>query len=260
MAHANRFEGVLIGLDELLDTRMATIDLLSTEVARKIISSDNYHKRDVDEFDGINSIEYKIAYADRDNATLRNSVMTNVFLHLKGLVWQLKKQAVTGPMHDGVQLTVNIHPYSLSEEEREELARALQYRINGGDTNAVEQNLLKIEFIDLAPKNLTPAHCKASYGAMYMYNPWHWLNLHFKPEAFESAVRLPEVIIYAPRLFHDGKPDAQTLEQLKMEFEGKAPDPLTFDEMRVSPIAGVTLIDVMYFSSSVRLQRNQATT
>ena len=258
MAHANKVEGIYVEIDGLLDTRLGTIGLLSPETARKIISSPSYLEREVDEFEGVGQLEFKMAYADRDKHTLYNSVMTGLVFHMQGLVWQLKKQAITTPFHDGIKLVVNLYPYSFSDAEREEFTRVILYRLNGGETEeAGEQDLVSVEYINIAQENLTPAHCKASYGAMYMYNPWHWLNLH--TEALK-AVRLPEVIVYAPRLFHDGKPDAKALAQFKMDFEGKAPDPLTFDEMRVSPIAGVTLIDVSYFSSSVRLHRNQATT
>lgn len=258
MAHANKVEGIYVEVDGLLDTRLGTIGLLSPEIARKTISSGAYIEREVDEFEGVGQLEFKMAYADRTNKTLHNSVMSGLVFHLRGLVWQLKKQALTMPFHDGVRLSINLYPYSFSEAEQEEFTRVLMYRLNGGESEeAHEQDLVAVEYLNVAPESLTPAHCKASFGAMYMYNPWHWLNLH--TEALKT-VRLPEVIIYAPRLFHDGKPDAKALEQFKMEFEGKAPDPLTFDEMRVSPIAGVTLIDVSYFSSSVRLHRNQATT
>jgi|SRR6185312_5341776 len=261
MAHANKVEGILIGLDEVLDTRLGTIGLLSGEAAKQCLSSKQYFERETDEFDGVNMIEYKIRYAERDLAVLKNSVMTSAIFHLRDLLRQLKKQAVTTPNHDGVQVTVNLYPYPLSEEEKEELRRVLLERLNGGASLRVSgKDLVSIEFIYKKPEELTPAHCKASYGAMYMYNPWTWLNHFYKPETFETEVRLPEVIIYAPRLFHDGKPDADALRQYQAEFVGKAPDPLTFDEFRVSPIAGVTHLDVGYFSSSVRLQRNQATT
>lgn len=255
MAHTGKVEGLLTGLDELLDTRLGTIGLLSPEVARKLLSTDDYINRQEDVFEGINAIEYKIAYADRNVKNLRNSVLTPVVFHLRKVVQQLLSQAVTGPTHDAVRLTINIHPYSLSEDEKDELRRVVLFHMNGGaDISTYEQPLLSVEFIDVAPENLTPSHCKATYGAMYMYNPWTWLNLH--AEALNAGHRLPEVIIYAPRLYHDGKPDAKALAEFQMDFDGKAPDPLTFDEMRVSPIAGVTLLDVSYFSSSVRLQRN----
>lgn len=260
MAHASKVEGILTGLDELLDTRLGTVGLLSPEAARKLLSTDAYHTRETDEFEGVNAVEYKIAYAERTVRNLRNSVMTPVVFHLRQVVKQLLWQAVSGPDHDAVRLTVNVYPYSdFSDEEKSELSRVLKYHMNGGvDIKAHEQPLLSVDFIDVAPEKLTPSHCKASYGAMYMYNPWAWLNLH--TEALKAGPRLPEVIIYAPRLYHDGKPDAKELSRFQMDFDGKAPDPLTFDEMRVSPIAGVTLLDVSQFSSSVRLQRNQATT
>lgn len=258
MAHANRVEAILVGLDELLDTRLGTIGLLDETVARKLAASDAYFEREVDEFDGINAVEYKIAYADRNARNLRNSVMTKLMFHLRQVVTQLKQQAISQPEHDAVRVDVNIHPYSLSDEEKDEFRRVMKYHLNGGvDIKVFEQDLLSVDFINVSPEKLTPSHCKATYGAMYMYNPWTWLNLH--TEALQT-VRLPEVIVYAPRLYHDGKPDAQALNQFKMDFDGKAPDPLTFDEMRVSPIAGVTLLDVSYFSSTVRLQRNQAAT
>jgi hypothetical protein len=255
MANAGKSEGILIGLDELLDTRMGTIGILSPETARTIIASESYSKREIDHFDGVNDIEYKMAYSERTALTLRNSIMTGVVFHLQGLLGQLKEQAVAGPTHDSIVVHVNCHPYRLSESEKKEMARVVLFRLtNGAQYSVLGRDLVSVEVIDMTPEELTPAHCKASYGAMYMYNPWTWMNLH--TDAFKST-RIPEVILYAPRLYFQRKPTAQELQEFETQFKldtnaKSVPDQFTWMEMQASPLVGVTHIDVSYFSSSVR--------
>lgn len=254
MAHSGKVAGVLVDVDCLLDTRLGTVAKLSPELARKLVSSDEYFTREEDRFEGVGDILYKNAYLNRDKQTLTNSVMTAMVTGwLRALLSQLKDQALTQPNHDSIRVDVNLHPYQFSDVEREELVRVLKYRFDGPKADPAFSHLLSVEIIDRAPEQLEPSFCKSNYGAMVMYDPWTWMNLH--AEAFKT-VRLPEVLLYAPRIYFHRKPTAEELREFEMQFRmesgTKPPDQFTWMEMRASPIVGVTLVDPAYFSSSVR--------
>lgn len=259
MAHANKDEGIYIELDCLLDTRLGTVGLLSTTAARELLLSNCYLERQSDVFDSVGTLAYRNLYRDRDVKTLRNSVLTGLIdQHVRGLLKQLLYQAMTQPTHDRIVFDINIFPYSLSEEEKEELSRVIEFRLHGGtEASPVERSLVKVEVVNLRPELLTPAHCRAKYGAMYMYDVGPWLGVQY--EALKS-LRIPEILVYAPRIYHGKIPSTAEVEELRQLLRIDASDPFTLTEMQLSPIAGVRMLPASYFSSSVRLQSNQATT
>ncbi len=251
MAHANKVEGILVDLDSLLDTRLGTLSGISPDLARQALTAPGYLTRTTDTFVGVEEAVYKAAYAQRDIQTLKQSVMTGIVSYLRSILKQLKDQAVTQPTHDAIRVDVNVFPYDPSPDELAVLHEVLLYRLTGGmATEAQEFDLVTVDIVNYSPESLTPAHCKANYGALVMYDPWNWLNLH--SEAFpDRTKRLPEVILYAPRLYSNREPNEKELSDLKMELRN-IPDPFTSLEMAISPIVGLTLIDVVHFSSSVR--------
>lgn len=259
MAHANKGEGIYIELDCLLDTRLGTVGLISAKAARDLLLSDKYLDRECDVFENVGTMQYKNLYRDRDAATLRNSVLTGLIdQHVRGLLQQLKHQAMTQPTHDWIDVHVNIFPYSLSEDEKEELVRVLDFRLHGGaEPSPVERNLVRVSVVDIKPELLSPAHCRAHYGAMYMYDVGPWLGVQY--EAMK-ALRIPEILVYVPKIYHGNIPSAAEIEELRQMLRIDASDPFTLTEMQLSPIAGVRMLPAAYFSSSIRLQSNQATT
>jgi hypothetical protein len=223
MAHSGKVAGILVMIDCLLDTRLGTIAKLDTELARKVVSSETYFTREEDRFEGVNDILFKNAYLTRDKSTLTHSVMTAMVSGwLRGMINQLKEQALTGPEHDRVRVDVNIYPYQFSDEEKDELCKVLKFRLDGENADPAFGHLLTVEVIDKPIEQLTPQFCKASYGAMVMYDPWTWMNTHFYPEVFETAIRLPEVLLYAPRIYFDRKPTAAELKEFEMQFRMQA--------------------------------------
>jgi hypothetical protein len=255
MAYANKAEGLYIELDALLDTRLGTIAKLSNEAAQSIVSSDSYFSRDMDLFEGVNQIEYLNSYLTRDKMTLKKSVMTNAITFLKSVVRQLILQAVSGPTHDRVFVHVNTYPYAFSQDEVEELEAVVLYRLNEGiDPDSPGYQLLSVQRVHFSTKELTPQHCKSHYGAMFMYDPWNWMNLHSK--TFEK-VRLPEVLLYCPKLYFNKRPSPEEIKDIKSQAPN-APDVFTATEMQTSPLVGLTYLDVAQFSSSIRLSDQAA--
>lgn len=236
MAQANRIEKLYVELDCLLDTRLGTIAQHWPETASAIVASGEFHKREVDNFAGVDTDAYQQAYSRRNVVTLMHSVATNLFGYLLKILGQLETQALLRPYHDSVAIDVNIHPYVLSAAEKEEMVKMIAHRIRG---------LARVSLVDIKPEQLDPKHCKSSYGAMFMYDPWTWMNL--QSDAF-ATTRLPEVILYAPKIYTNRRPSDDELAQLTKD----APHPFTAMEMYSSPIVGLTLIEVANFSSSIR--------
>jgi hypothetical protein len=235
-AQAIKVEKLLVELDCLLDTRLGTCGLISAETTEAMLASGKYHSREIDVFDGFDMEEFRRVYNRRDTNTLANSVATNLFKFLLEIIGQLSRQALARPYLDAVEVEVNTHPYTLSDAEKEMMVKVIAHRI---------RNLAKVSLVDIAPEKLDPKYCKASFGAMFMYDPWTWLNL--QTDAFITT-RLPEVLLYAPKLYTHKRPSDDELERLTKD----APHPFLAAEMQSSPLVGLTLIDVAYFSSSVR--------
>lgn len=258
MAHANRDEGLYIELDSVLDTRLGTISKVSLALAEGLLRSTQYFERDQDIFDGVPVMEYARLWKERNVETLKRSVLTNLISqHVRHVLEQLKYQAMTQPKHDSIRVDINIYPYRLSQEVEAELVRVIEYHLNGGAVpSAEERSLVRVEIIDRRPEAMTPSFCKERYGAMWMYDPGPWLGS--QNEAF-NTLRIPEVLVYVPKLYHGKKPNEAELSEIRMAVQGRTSDPFTLAEMQLSPIAGVQMLDVSDFSSSVRLSSDPAT-
>lgn len=224
-------EHIYVTLDVLLDTRMGTLARMGKELAANVLEQ-GYHTRQDDNFPGVDIQQYKQMYAERDVTTLAHSTVTDGIKLVKHLVGVLTEQAIKRPYHDGVKIVVNIYPYKLTGEEKEQIGRAIAAWING---------LAPVELVEIQPKDLTPKHCKSSYAMMIVYDYEEWMNLH--AEAFEQT-RLPEVTMFVPAIYFSKTPTAEELDQIRKE----AAHPMRAIEMLASPLIELTLIDVKFFS------------
>lgn len=119
----------LIELDALLDTRLGTLALIDSQLAKSFLT-DDYANRISDEFHKLNpalDIDlYRRAYADRDLDTLYMSSPTDLSLFLNPLINTLLRNAETGsPTVGKVDIEVNYYPYELTEELKAEFAQCI---------------------------------------------------------------------------------------------------------------------------------------
>jgi hypothetical protein len=227
-------QGIYIELDALLDTRLATLARVAgEETAQRVLETGQYHARLSDRFAGVDKDVYQAQYKNRTVDTLKTSVVTNAIAIVRQLVAALAEDGAINPLHGGAKVTVNVFPYELTVEERDEIRRALVVW-----TRATAP----IELVSIRPEDLTPSHCKELYSAMFMYEYNPWLTFH---NAALVQCPLPRVTLFAPAIYFEGEPpSAEELE----EIIAAAAHPFRATQMLAAPMIGLQLIDVKHFS------------
>lgn len=236
--NTNSIGVIYVELDVLLDTRLGTIAKINPDTAAAVLERGDYHTREEDVFEGIDTALFKEQYQQRDTTTLARSLVTEGIQLVRHLVGVLTEQTIVRPYQDGIKIVVNVYPYKLDGEEKDQIGRAIA---------AWMQGLAPVELVDIHPEHLTPLHCKTSYAMMLVYDYDSWMSLH--AAAFEQ-VRLNEITMFVPALYFGKKPTAEELEQTVKE----AAHPMRAIEMLASPLIDLKLIDVKFFSI---LQRNK---
>ena len=131
MAKSKKLDSILVSLDCLLDTRLATVSKINLDIANKLLDGDDYHTRDQDVFVGIDKEYFKEVYKNRDIETLKKSSLTNIVPLLRHLVSKLKEQSIVRPFHDGGNIVVNMYPYKLTIDEQDEICAAIAVWMQG---------------------------------------------------------------------------------------------------------------------------------
>ncbi|QVD49399.1 hypothetical protein LUCX_329 [Xanthomonas phage vB_XciM_LucasX] len=188
---------IYVELDALMDTRLPTLGLISSQAAVEASTDPRYFERVIDDFEpicGISKDTFRTLYAKRDTEILKASVITEMVFILDGIVRQLEEEARSTPFISRVRVEVNYYPYVLDEGEREMIATAIMARC-GVET--------LVELIRLDPSVITPTRCRDRYSGMILYNFHDWMKHHLK--AFES-VKMPRVTVVAPALYYDVVP------------------------------------------------------
>lgn len=230
-----KLDEIYVDLDVLLDTRLGTLARLSKDAAEQTLLND-YHKRTQDIFEGVDMAEYKALYAKRDQVTLEHSLVTGAVPLLRQLVTSIVEQSISNPLHGGVEIVVNLHPYVLTSEEADEIRLVIATWVQG---------LAKVSTTVLHPEDLTPTHCKARFAMMLLYNVGSWLELHHREFA---TVQIPEITVFSPALYEVQPTETELVENTK-----EATHPFQAFEWIASPLITLNLIDVKYFSVITKL-------
>lgn len=191
---------VLVSLDALLDTRLATVSRLDQQAACRLLQHPDYYTRQIDDFAslcGIDRERFAAAYAQRDVETLKRSLITHIPFMLHELMRHLELSEDDTPFETALGLDVNVWPYELSEAESDALTLAVMVR-------AGHQTIPRV--VRIAPEALTPARIKSEYSGMILYDLREWLQHHV--EAF-AAIPCPRVTVLVPALFHERIPEPE---------------------------------------------------
>jgi hypothetical protein len=231
MAGAGRVETIYVELDTLLDTRLGTIAKINPEIAELLANTD-YQTRKEDKFEGVDSEAFKLAYSTRDEETLELSVVTNMIEFLSSMTVNLTEQGIVRPYHDGAKVVVNYYPYILSVEVRDELVAVISKWLNG---------LVPVEVVYITPAELTIGYCKECFSIMIMYDYLSWMNA--RSEEFITQ-RIDSITLYGPAIYFNDMPDTKELEKVTTEVM----HPLKAMEFLASPLVGLRLIDISFFS------------
>ena len=233
---------ILVELDALLDTRLATIARIHSESAVQLLTDDRYYERVIDDFEpmvGVTKEAFRLAYAERNVETLANSRLTNIPMILNDLIARMERESTTTPFVESLEVHVNVWPYEMSNEERDELAMAVM-------AFAGIQTL--VHTVSFRPEVLTPVFVKSRYTGLILYNFREWMRHHL--EAFKKHV-MPRVTVLAPALFYDEVPKREDIagEDMREDL-----NPFTLSEIAMVEMFNLSLLKAEFFSL-LRLDR-----
>lgn len=234
-------QNIYVELDAVLDTRIATIALLSEQQA--IHALDNgYAKRLSDEMQlvapDITNDAYAKAYAARDVETLAAARPTEIAYVLHDIIIDIEKQT-RYMATESVQMTVelNVWPYVLDEEEAALIASAVAVRC-GIDHY--------VSVINLPPESLTlETIAERGWSIMVMYGFQQWWSA-VMPKYTTKPAGAPGCCIVAPALLvkvaDAADPTPRTLP------DGRVLDPFDTVVMCMADYIGVQFLSTATFS------------
>ena len=226
---------LLIELDALLDTRLATVARLSVDNAVQLAST-KYRNRLSKDLTLLNpEIDmqaFNEAYSKRDLTTLMASKMTGGVFLLAGMVEELENQTHDTPFLSALEIDVNVYPYKVDEAVEIALINSVM-AYAGLET--------KVNIVNLSPESLRPGIIKSTWAGLMMYDFDNWLNLH---NVELTTSKIPTISIIAPALFKDVIPKEDDLKN----DSGEVLKPFTTVEMALCEFVSVSFVDSKYFS------------
>lgn len=176
---------LLVCLDTVLDTRLATIGRVDPDLAVEIFENSFYTKkyfeRSIDNFSLIKSSFdhelYKQAYKDRDIETLMSSIMTTIVQVISELTDNWRKAQRKLSLSNDIELCLNTYPYQISNEEIDDILVAITSYCPNIDT---------VSSVCISPSELTPQKLKEEYSTWITYDLDSWIvsnseNIKDKP-------------------------------------------------------------------------------
>lgn len=155
-------------LDTVMDTRATIAYALDKENFKKQLTSYQYVYRKKDVFGNIPYDVFRNYYKQRDSVHLMDAYPTFIpYLMLESMADALRNVARVDIEYDN-KIYLNIHPYELELEERENVKHSILSFI----PNA------KIEIVNKNYDLLTPKWVRENIGTMYMYDAPYWLEYH----------------------------------------------------------------------------------
>lgn len=226
-------QGVYVDMDSLFDTRFAVLEQVDPVLALKNLKN-GWNSRTVDVFDGIEKKLFDELYITRDNTVLTIAPPTQIIDAVKTWVVKALETIVGSPNGDKVVIFANTWPYNITRAHAREIGTSIQKLV--GDTVDVRMINVNIDKIDTKT-------AKRYFSAMFMYDWDLWLELNTKNGSFE-AQRLPDVSLYAPRLYKKGMPTEEDLRNTGHRNVS------VFDqfEMLAGPQIGIEFIEPAFFS------------
>lgn len=229
---------VLVELDALLDTRLALVCTLDEAAAVRLMTSEDYYKRQNDDFSVHTQIpheQFQTAWEQRTADILPRTFKTHVPLLLNELINRLEMMEEDTPDSEAPVLEINVWPYvDLTESERDAIGLAVLF-------HAGIQTIPTVVCID--PKHLTPQLLKRRYSGLILYNLRDWLKHHL--ENFPRCI-CPELAVLAPALFNGEIVDVKDI-VTDPDFRADL-SVLTMTELACIEFFQLNYLDVKYFS------------
>ena len=234
---------ILIDIDVLLDTRLATLLLIDDEWVGKVIDN-GYRARESDVWSklapGIDQEEYDNLYKNRDVNTLALSRLTSFMPVLLDIVKQYEYTLTLEP--DTLReafIVINTHPYELEESNLADIVFAVKEYIG----EMVQVKITHEPFERLS----VPYMVDTGYTQYITYNFTEWCEHHFgNGYDLEKPVELPHFSIVAPKVFKReiSEEHQEELEQYEMTDE----DPYGLLQMLFASTFELTFMPVEAYS------------
>lgn len=186
---------ILINLDSLIDTRLTTLFRLDTS----IIDNFDYAKwrnRETKEISifsqQISQAQYEEAYAKRDIEDLIYGLPTSLNFNLMDVIGELESNLINNsPEVMDIEIEVNVYPYDLSDEEKQQIAYAVSARCG------------LVQFakcVSIPESYLVPAYLKAEGYTLLILDD---LDRYIKETILhedKEIVGSPQTAIFVPKL------------------------------------------------------------
>lgn len=197
-----------VELDSLVDTRLTTLDALSPGLSDKMIKSEYYYKRLLDQFDYISADAFRYVYNKRDKRVLRNPLPTKVIELMHEIIVKSRGEDIrTGGSGENI-VYINYYPYKLIPEEIKVFTEALVKMI----TTPVTVELINEPSPD-------PVWLNDNVGTMIMYDPMSWVDINlFNKKLLETPI--PDVTLFGPMIVHNrlSKDNPKLFEDISIGF------------------------------------------
>lgn len=227
-------QGIYVDMDSLFDTRFAVLEQIDPVLAMINLKND-WSNRSVDVFEGIEKSTFDELYKTRDNSVLALAPSTQVIDAVRN--WVIKALGVINgsPNGDKVVVFVNVYPYLITRKEARNIGSAMSLAL--GET-------VEVRMLNANPEHITTKVAKNYFSAMFMYDWDSWLEGNTLNGSFE-ALRIPDVTLYAPKLFKVGMPTEEDMQRTGH------PNISMFDqlEMVAGPQIGLEFIEPAFFST-----------
>jgi hypothetical protein len=226
---------ILIDLDVLLDTRIATLVQLDPDEAMRLLES-GFTSRVTDDLSGMNSTisneAYQEAYKNRDIETLKTSRMTNYIFELAILI----KQMTENLAKDNTRVldpcvVINYYPY---KELDDEVLKQIIYAVEQYITTAVT-----IKSVYLSPEELDLKAMKSSDILTYItYDFQGWFESAFSiKKGRNGIISYPKLTIIAPKVM----PKVDSFDHLDADSKKILQNKTPFEFMKIywAPMFGI---------------------
>lgn len=188
---------IFVGMDCLLDTRLAALGKYSPEAAEEMLMTGKYHTRKHNCFDryvaGLDLSAAEEIYNLRDIAILRDAVITPIVLMISDITDRYKVVSGRYPVSTEVNLTVNVHPYKLDKDLTEEFREVLRA------TTGIDV----IKFCNL-PLEIMSVEYLSQYETVIWNELDNWMNIH---HGDLSSKKMAETVMYCPEIHVDPDKD-----------------------------------------------------
>lgn len=236
-------EDIYLDLDAILDTRLGTLAALGNEHAVAALNSGRYHKRMIDEYDGVAKHVFKEAYAKRDIDTLKRSVLTNMVFFLRRLIKDSLLSAVIQQRIEKMCFTLNVYPYDFSDPGLVEmLIGCLRFHT---------YSTASVRVVSIPDEELTPEFCAENFQIMIRYQWVEWVDKH---KAFFEKKGIPAVTLVVPEIFYDTVPTQDDIDRLDL----KKQNPFRMTESITAALFRLKHMPVSLFSIHESINKENA--